>query len=159
MRWWLHDGDVIVEVATELRPPEGDVRRLTERELEGVLNRVGADLWAMSTLRRIYVDAFAMGGSASISDLVILGELIDAAHTGRLVAWASEPVRVRAEAQPQQREPAALADLVDLPRTTAPQEPAVVAPSEAILHQVEILQRASAAGAPFCEECECGEPA
>jgi len=159
MRWWLHDADVIVEIATDRQAPEGEARRLSERELEGVIGRVGADLWAMSTLRRIYVDAFSMGGSASISDLVIIGELIDAAHGGRLVAWASEPVRVRAEVQAQPHEAAALADLVDLARPAAPIEPEVVPTSAAILHQVEILQRASASGAPFCEECECGEPA
>jgi hypothetical protein len=86
MRWWVHDAETVVEIATDARAPEGDARQLSERELESVLGRVAGDLWGISTLRRIYVDVVSRGGSASISDFVVLGELIEAAHLGRLVA-------------------------------------------------------------------------
>lgn len=154
MRWWLHDGDTVIEIATDQRPPDGDVRALSDRELEAVLSRTAGDLWGMSTLRRMYVEAIARGGSASVSDLVVVGELIEAAH-GHLHAWASQVERVRRD-RPDRSAPAPLAELVELASMrAAPPEPVVVPPSPAILHQVEILQRAAAAGVPFCEECEC----
>lgn len=155
MRWWVHDGDTVVEIATDSRPPEGDARRLEDRELESVLMRVANDLWGISTLRRIYVDAVARGGSASVSDFVVVGEVIEAALGGRFVAWASEPVRERLEAKPQTREATPLADLTDLVSHAVAPAPAT---SPAILSQIAILTRASAAGVPFCEECECDEP-
>jgi hypothetical protein len=158
MRWWLHDGNTVVEIATDMRPPEGEVRALSDRELESLLSRTGGDLWGMSTLRRMYAEAIAPGGSASISDLVVTGELIEAAHGGRLHAWSAEVERVRREPRPDRRQPEALAELTDLAsKRAAPPVPVAPPPSEAVLHQVEILQRAAASGVPFCEECECTE--
>lgn len=155
MRWWVHDGDIVVEIATDSRPPEGDARRLEDRELESVITRVANDLWGISTLRRIYVESVARGGSASVSDFVVVGELIEAALGGRFVAWASEPVRERLEAKPQSHAATPLADLVDLASVEPP--PPAPATSAAIRSQVAILVRASAAGVPFCEECECDD--
>ncbi|MBC8067042.1 MAG: hypothetical protein IAG13_01815 [Deltaproteobacteria bacterium] len=158
MRWWLHDGDTVVEIATDTRAPEGDVRALSDRELESLLSRTGGDLWGMSTLRRMYVEAVAAGGSASVSDLVVTGELIEAAHSGRLHAWAAQVERVRREPRPDRRQGEALTELVDLAsKRAAPPAPIAPPPSAAVLHQVEILQRAAASGVPFCEECECAE--
>jgi hypothetical protein len=63
-------------------------------------------------------------------------------------------VRERLEAKPQTREATPLADLTDLVSHAVAPAPA---PSPAIRSQVAILTRASAAGVPFCEECECDE--
>ncbi|MFO0632219.1 MAG: hypothetical protein U0168_05140 [Nannocystaceae bacterium] len=156
MPWWVHDGNAVIELRPELGGGRGEGEPMSERELELLLSRIANDAWGRSTLRSVYFDLIAFGQGGSVSDDLVLAEVLDAAARGTLRGYRTEAPRTvtgggggAGAALADLAEATALSSLAATP--AAPPLPA------AVRHQIDILARASEQGAAFCEECECAD--
>lgn len=167
MHWWVRDGvgefelelvhqiltgDVVTEPGARA-PAVGEV--LAADDAAALIGRLAADPTGLDALRRIHVDLAGGDGGRSLSHMVLVADLVDAIHRGRLAARRVPTRHVRTdpvESATTSSTPS-LQDLADL----AP-PPMVAAPpplSPDVAHQIRILEAAAGPGVPFCEECEC----
>ncbi|MBX7084447.1 MAG: hypothetical protein K1X88_34895 [Nannocystaceae bacterium] len=156
MPWLVHDGDAVIELRPEIGGGRGEGEPMSERALELLLSRIATDAWGRSTLRSVYFDLIAFGQGGSVSDDLVLAEVLDAAARGTLRGYRSEAPRTVTGAGGGAG--AALSDLVE--GTALAELASTPAPAPlpaAVRHQIDILARASQQGAPFCEECECAD--
>lgn len=160
MRWSIRDIDGEYDLDTGRALPRdhedvgegGDARELDAEAAVGVLGDLARNPRHMTTLRAIYFEISPEAGT--VSDFIVVPALFDAVFMGRL-RISKRPTRI------VRSEPIEVTDLadeqgtVDLAELAAPAAAPVATVSPEVAHQVAILLRASEAGTPLCEECEC----
>ena len=163
MRWRLRDSvlDYELEVGRATARVDSDEAggsgsRLEPHDATEVIGRLAQDPVHLRTLRDIHLALVGSDGGRSLSHFVVVAGLFDALHMARLSVWALPRQVVRTDPV-EHGASEAVAALQDLAAVAPPQPVvAVVVPlTAALAHQIEILARAAATGAPFCEECEC----
>jgi hypothetical protein len=163
MRWQLREGPDEFVLAlgrssfAAAEHEDAESRVLDADDGTDALGRLARDPRHMHMLRDVYLTLVDGGRGRSLSDFVVVAGLIEALHMARLVVRVL-PVRIlRTDVRGAPGDADVITDLRDLASLSSPEPEPVPEPppSEAVLHQIEILQRAAAQGTPFCEECEC----
>ncbi len=163
MRWQLREGPDEFALAlgrtssAAAHQEDAESRVLDADEATDVLGRLARDPRHMHTLRDVYLTLVEGGRGRSLSDFVVVAGLIESLHMARLTVRGLPVRMLRTDLRDGPGEADAITNLRDLASLAVAQpEPLPEAPpSAAVLHQIEILQRAAAQGTPFCEECEC----
>lgn len=160
MRWSIRDveGEYDLDTGRELPRDHGaeeegaDGGALDANAAIGLIGSLARDPRHMSTLRSIYLELSP--GTGTVSDFIVVPALFDAVHMGRLRVQRRPTRTVRSEPVSVENLADDL-DAVDLAALAQPVAAPVVALTAEVAHQVAILIRASEAGVPLCEECEC----
>lgn len=160
MQWRLRDGTSEYELdlgRSHAGPSADDTDGvvLDPDAAVDVLGRLARDPVALHLLRDIHVAVVGTDSGRSLSDFVVVAGILDAIHMARLT-MRRLPTRISRTDPLESSATSSATPLQDL--ATLVTAPEVVPPpplEPAVAHQIEILARAAASGAPFCEECEC----